>query len=219
MSRLTRKLVRRSRPALALALLLSLPAAVFGQDDLAIVRVEEDWELVVGEPDPNLVAPQLTCALSPTQTLDGLYLLFDVNHQNHPDFVAGGVQLQVWSGDFAVLERKFPNTLAMAQPGETGSWTQAMAVSGGNLSVEITNGRSATWGLFGAEGYLKAAVATEIANLNGYSPDFSTANSGVGYASNRVVSLVLKRVRYYTDSGAHWEDATPRTVFLAVQAN
>ena len=219
MSRLAPKLVRWAHPDLAVALLLSLPAAVFGQDGSAIVRIEEDWELVVGEPEPNLVAPQVTCVMAPTQTLDGLYLLFDVNHQNHPDFVAGGVQLQVWNGDSTLLERKYPNTLAMAQPGETVVWTQAMAISGGSLSVEITNGRSATWDVFGDEGYLKAAVATDIANLNGYSPDFSIANSGVGYASNRVTSLVLKRVRYYTDSGALREDAAARTVVLAVQAN
>ena len=215
MSRLVRKLVRWVCPALVLFLLLSLPAAVFAQDGPAIVRVEEDWELVVGEPEPNLVAPQVTCVMSPIQSLDGLYLLFDVNHQNHPDFVAGGVQLQVWNGDSALLERKFPNTLAMAQPGETVAWTQVMAISGGNLLVEIINGRSATWGTFGDQGYLRAAVASTVANLNGYSPAFSVANSGVGYASNRVTLLVLKRVRYYTEAGILVEDVTPKAVVSA----
>jgi hypothetical protein len=30
-----------------------------------VVAVEEDWELVLTEPDPDVVAPQVTCAMAP----------------------------------------------------------------------------------------------------------------------------------------------------------
>jgi hypothetical protein len=38
-------------------------------------------------------------------------------------------------------------------------------------------------------------------------------NSGIGFASNRVQSLVLRRVRYILDTGDQYEDATVRTVY------
>ena len=48
--------------------------------------------------------------------------------------------------------------------------------------------------------------------LNEYSPDTSAEHSGVGYAGNRVQSLVLKRVRLLLDTGDVVEDNTERVV-------
>jgi hypothetical protein len=66
---------------------------------------------------------------------------------------------------------------------------------------EVSDGSSQTWGAFGGEGYLRAAVATDLTDLGGYDPGVSVENSGVGFAGNRVASLVLKRVRLYTAVG------------------
>ena len=177
-----------------------------------IVRVEEEWELVVGEPHANSSAPQVVCVFSPLGHLQSCHATFELNHQTLPDSVAGGLQLQTWNGESPLRSRKFPNPALLAQPGETIRWTQVMEVGDGAVSFEITGGSSTTWGSFGGQGYLKASVPSYLTNLNGYDPSVSTSNSGVGYAANLVTSLVLKKIRVVTSDGQVIEDATVRVV-------
>jgi hypothetical protein len=100
----------------------------------------------------------------------------------------------------------------MATRDEVVCWTQSMRLHGESLTFEIKDGTSTTWGEFGGEHGLKSTRDTELANLNGYDPDVSVANSGTGYASNRVASLTLKRVRITFDNGDVVVDETARVV-------
>jgi len=99
-----------------------------------------------------------------------------------------------------------------AHAGEMVRWTQSLEIVDGALVMEITDGSSTTWGSFGGQGYLKATVDITLADLNAYDPSVSVANSGVGYAGNRVESLVLRRVRMTTSAGDVLEDDTARSV-------
>jgi hypothetical protein len=83
------------------------------------------------------------------------------------------------------------------------------------LIFDVINGTSTTWGTFGSgeEGRFRFVVNTSLPDLSGYSPAASVANCGIGYASNRVTSLVLKRVRYTLSTGQQTEDTTARTVY------
>lgn len=186
-------------------------ARVARADD--VVRIEEDWELVVGEPDPATDAPQLTCVFSPVAEVNQAYAAFDINHHSQPSYKAGGLQLQVWSNNTPLLSDNDPDGATLSTSGETITWTQSMDLSAGNLTVAITKGASDTWGAFGGGGKLKATVGTSLTNLNSYSPDVSVANSGIGFASNRVQSLRLKCVRYFKASGQTVQDNTVRTVY------
>ena len=200
--------------AFALALVV-WSSAVAAESSDSIVRVEEDWELVVGTPDPYTNAPQMTCLLSPNAHTDGYYGAFVLNHQSLPVFEDGGLQLQIWDGEVPMSDRKFPDGNVMSQTGETVIWTQSMELDNGILSFEIRSGNSTTWGSFGGQGYLKSSVPSPLESLNSYDPAVSAENSGVGYAGNRVDSLVLKKVRLYTSDGAVLEDTTPRVVHTA----
>lgn len=191
---------------------LVIPATALGETP-TIVRVEEDWELVVAAPDSYTDAPQVTCVISPVGDVDSLHAAVDLNHQNLPGFISGGLQLQVWDGETAVAYRNYPNPSVMVQAGETVQWTQRMSLSGGQLTFEIVNGSSLTWGEFGGQGYLKASVPTSLTDLVAYNPYVSTNNSGVGYAGNRVQSLTLKTVRLYTGWGAVYALPVSRTVY------
>jgi hypothetical protein len=194
---------------LATLVLLSWTAVASAQ---TIVRVEEDWELVVGTPDPDTDAPQVTCAISPLGHVAWWHAALELNSQSLPLFTPGGLQLQLWQGDTAWSDRRFPNDAVLAEVGETIRWTQSMQLNGGYLTFEVIDGTSTTWGSFGGQGYLKATVATGLASLNAYNPAVSVANSGVAYAGNRVVWLALKRVRYYTSAGEQSVDDTVRVV-------
>lgn len=177
-----------------------------------VVRVEEDWEMVADTPEPDNDAPQVTCVIAPYASMDSLHAAFTLNHQSQPEYVAGGLQLQIWNDETPLTANNFPNAGTMTQSGETVTWTQAMDLQEGRLTFEIINGNSTTWGQFGGQGYLKAEVDTTLANLNQYSPSVSVNNSGISYASNRVQSLALKRVRLILSTGEIVEDNTVRTV-------
>jgi hypothetical protein len=185
---------------------------LYAEDDTPVIlRVEEDWELTVASPDANSVAPQVTCALFPSGS-DALYATFELNHQSQPDFVPGGMQLLVWNYEIAASVRKFPHQGILSSSSEKIRWTQTMTLKDGMLIFEIVAGDSTTWGSFGGQGYLRAAVATNLTNLNGYHPQNSVSNSGVGYAANRVQSLGLRAVRLISSEGEILSDETDRMV-------
>lgn len=178
----------------------------------SLVQVEEDWELVVAAPDPGSAGPQVTCTISAGPDLAGVYGTFEINHRSLPSFQPGGMQVQTWNGEQPLGQSPSPTSSVMATSGETVRWTQVMRVGEGRIVFEVINGSSSTWGSFGGQGYLKLAVPTGLANLNAYSPEVSVRHSGVGFAGNRVQSLVLKRVRYQLSNGMVVEDGTPRVV-------
>jgi hypothetical protein len=177
-----------------------------------IVRVEEDWEMVVSEPDPDTDGPQVTCIISPFGGIGGIHANFELNLRSLPHFVPGGLQLQLWYGEYPLYHGESQHTAVMSTPGETVRWTQAMNLSGGLLVFEVLNGDSVTWESFGGLGHLRLVVPTGMEDLSGYSPGVSVASSGIGYAGNRVQSMVLRRVRLITADGEVLQDDTPRYV-------
>src|SRR5690606_10026447 len=124
-----------------------------------IVRVEEDWELVVSDPSVPLTAPQVSCLISPYCNCNCLHAAFEINHRNLPDFSPGGLQLQVWQGEEAKSYQSHGQTAAMNLPGETVRWTQRMYVNADSLWFEVDNLTSTTWGNISGQGALKVSVA------------------------------------------------------------
>ena len=177
-----------------------------------IVRVEEDWELVVGEPDLTTNGPQVTTVITPLNNVNGVHATFEVNHQTQPGYVAGGMQVQVWNGETPVAAKKGSKDGQLHHAGEAVRWTQSMELQGGNLIFEVSDGNSSSWGTFGGQGYLRLSVGTSLSNLNGYNPDCSADHTGIGYGSNRVAILVLKEVRIYDAQGLIATDSTQRVV-------
>ena len=187
---------------------LAMLALVFGplspqaaaSDGSDVVRVEEDWELAIGEPDETTNAPQVTCVTSPVGHVNGVYVAFDLNHHSLTDYYSGGLQLQLWHDD-EPLSDDYPRMYNLLNvPGEVVTWTQRMRLGEDRLRFDVVNGQSSSWGPFGGT-TLSVSLQTSLSNLNQYNPDVSVANSGVGFGGNRVERLVLKRVRLYRANG------------------
>lgn len=198
--------------SIALVASLGMFVAALPGPAAEVVRVEEDWQLQVATPDPVSDAPQLTCLISPVGDIRSIHAAFELNQRSLPYFSAGGLQLQLWNGESPQGNVQAAATEIMGQPDEIVTWTQSMEIVGGVLKFAVTNGHSTTWGDFGGDGLLKIDVPTTLTNLNLYDPQVSVDNSAVGYAANRVTSLVLKRVRVVTSTGEVAEDTTPRVV-------
>ena len=175
-------------------------------------QVEEDWEVIVNTPDQAAVGPQLTTTMSPTGTNRIPFVAFNLNYRDNP-FQAGGLQLQVWNPT-VVLDSDSHSTAVLNTPGETITWTQRMRIEGGSLFYEVRHGHSQTWGDFGGESQLAVHITSTLTDLSAYDPDVSASNSGAGWMGNRVTSMTLKQVRYYTNGSLIQTDTHPRDCSL-----
>lgn len=184
-----------------------------------VFRIEEDWQLVVGDPDSLVDGPQVTCTISPLD-MDTAYCAFDLNYRTQPGYQAGGLQIHTWDPTDPIEYANSSHTQVMSTSNETVTWTQTMTLypQWDLLVFQVINGQSQTWGNFGGQkwgssGRLILGIDTSLPNLNGYSPDVSLNNSGVSFASNLVVSQTLLAVRYYDANGKLLsQSTTPQVV-------
>jgi hypothetical protein len=175
--------------------------------------VQEDWQLVVANPDIVGVGPQITTSMSPVSDDSTPFAAFDLNYREYPSFQVGGMQIQVWSGD-NVLSTSSHGTEQFNTANETVTWTQQMSVAqDGTVTYHILNGQSSTWGNFGGGSHrLLVTFPSSAGSLSGYSPDRSVANSGASWESNLVSQLTLVQVRYYAGGNLIATDTTPRNL-------
>ena len=203
-----------SMSPLALSWLGSVQPAIGDSDDDSrgnTTRIEEDWYVKIGTPDPDLDSPQITSVIAPSWTLSGKYVVFDMNCATQPGFVSGGVQLQLWQDDAIIQSCSNINWDSPHIVNEEIRYTSVMSIVDDKMVFEIINGTSETWGTFGT-GELKLEVDTWRPHLNQYSPDFTVYNSRIGFASHRVRRFTLERVRYFTAHDLRTTDDTPRVL-------
>ncbi len=197
---------------LAMTLLGTAPSAVGDWVNGPTIRVEEDWFIKIGTPEPAADSPQITTVMCPSWAISlGNYAVFDLNCATQPDFSAGGVQLQLWNGPSMLRSKSNANWDAIRFIDEEIRYTSVMRIEDGQIIFEIINGSSTTWGNFGT-GELIIQNSTWRNHLNSYDPDCSTQNARIGWASYQVQSFVLERIRYYSNVGLEVTDNIPRVL-------
>jgi hypothetical protein len=178
------------------AVATAMPAAA----QLQVNLVEEHWELRIGEPDSDVSAPQMNMVMSPTADSDGVFFLFNINHRSAPGYEPGGMQVQLWDNTDLLEFSTGNESGALAYSEEVVSWVQRLELQDGQLTFGIHDGSSETWGSFGGSD-LELSTPTTLTGLNAYRPAVSLTESQVGYAENRVVSLVLTKLVWKTSDG------------------
>lgn len=199
----------------ALACMLGAASAL-GQSD-PVMRVEEDWKLILNEPNEDRYSPQFHTVMSPYGTTDSFFgqvlwnyrEIYDVQSGN--TFAAGGLQLQGWNGSTATIRRSVRSS-QLSIYAETIQWSQVLETDGSTLTFGIDNGQSVTWGAFDRDMRITSSAA--VVNLNSYSTSVSAENSWITYGANRVESLVITEVRRYGPNGMISRDTTPRVVYV-----
>jgi hypothetical protein len=197
---------RYATALLTLCSCLSSPTALADNND--VVQIEEHWELEVGGPDAGRSAPQVTMIMSPVDNLNGDFFALALNHWSFPDFEEGGYQLQRWHGEQCEEAAHGARTNPIEQDGEIITWVQRISVNEGVLKFQVLDGHSESWNQFGGEGFM-ITTPTNLNRLNGYRPGISIEQSGIGYAGNRVSSLVLQKLRWKTADGEEHEMVAP----------
>jgi hypothetical protein len=185
-------------------------------------RVEEDWQVVIASPDSTAIGPQITTCISPNSDPSAAFLTFYLNYRDYPGWSPGGLQVKAYgavtdpSSSPAVLDSNTQGDEVCQTQGETITWTQRISLSGGTVNYNVVNGQSTTWGQFGqGQGSLGVSLTSLLADLSAYGPDYSVSKSGVSWQSDRVTSMTLLQVRYYSQGQLLRTDSTPRTVNLA----
>jgi hypothetical protein len=183
-------------------------------------QVEEDWMVVINDPDPESTGPQITTCLSPVSG-SSAFVAFCLNYRDDPEWKPGGLQIKAYgeaigaSRDRPLVASDTANTEPFQTVGETITWTQRISISSGTLSYTVHNGASTTWGSFGQEqGNLGVSYPTSLSDLGSYRSDDSVTLSAAGWQANRVKSMSLLRVRYYKGGSLISTDATLREVVL-----
>jgi hypothetical protein len=167
-----------------------------------IIRVEEDWELVVETPDPLTDAPQVSTWMFPSNDQSDGHFGVDLNHAQRPDYEGGGLQTKSYLGE-ALVDDKLENPGSnLNSNGESVRWTQLIAIVGNELVFAVKNGQSSSWGSFGGPS-TAVKLSSNLSNLNDYSPSRSIQSSGIGFAANRVGSLKLVRIRAFLSNGTY----------------
>jgi len=200
---------RAALTALAAAALLTAPPPGHARHDSALVKVEQDWVLVVGKPDSRRCSPQLFFQLYPESGGEICCQLL-VNYSDQPQFAAGGVQIQVWQNK-TVLDGQDnnPNQAVLTADNETVRFTLVMEIKGARLAFSAINVSSTSWG---DVSQLSVATNYDPLAFETYRTDDTVAKSGILLGSNRVTSLTLAQVRK-TDRSGNVTVELPRVVY------
>ena len=118
------------------------------------------------------------------------------------------MQVQLWDGTTLVDNHVADESGTLSHDDEVVSWVQRISLEDGTLTFQVSNGSSETWGSFGG-GELTLSTPTSLTGLNSYRPAVSLTESEVGYAENRVVSLVLTKLVWVTEDGTVHEQNAP----------
>ncbi len=176
-------------------------SATFGQ---SIVRIEEDWEMHVLEPDLQVEAPQAVTTLLPFGTQSDILFQLDINHGSEPDYDRGGLQIKILDDDFLLDEYRIAPEALLSHDAETLRWTLFVQKVQGGVFFGVEDGQSLSFGDFGgvSSGTFISDDDAGAANLQSYHHSNSLVNSGVSYAGNRVGWLRLKRVVVFGSDGS-----------------
>lgn len=166
-------------------------------------RIEEDWELQINEPDQLANCPQLTVYLTPDRDRLDTYFQLQLNHAADENFSGGGFRVSALQNDWPVDEARSQTRALLNVDDDVIKWTSVMAVQNGEILFAIKNGHSQSWGTFGGPEYLLRMPSEGLDDLSRYTPLQSAEDVDIGFGSNRVPSLILKRVRAYRADGTY----------------
>lgn len=166
-----------------------------------IHKVEEDWELVIADPDPTFNIPQIVTVFGPTNAFFDTHTVFELNHGTLPDFGEGGMQLQVWHGNYLVGYQHQQAPTELNTVNELVKYTTVTEIHGNYLDMSVENGTSTTYGVFGANNSLKVRLYTFRNDLNPYEINNSINHSRVTFGANRVSYFKRTAIRCYVENG------------------
>lgn len=185
----------------------------FGQgiaEERQLVKVEEDWEVLITEADDASSSPQIINVIAPGQSLTGPYAMVEVNHSTFPYFSEGGLQLQGRRGDSLISAQSFASGQTLRHDYDRLKYTIGLRQYEDNLLLIVKNVASKSWGGNLKNDVMLLAFPRENFSLSDYSPEFSVSASSVHVGAHRVASMYMTKSRKFYSDDTVEEDTTIR---------
>lgn len=165
-----------------------------------LYMVEEDWEMVLNQPVVAINSPQVAFFMYPDAEHADCYFQVQMNYAAEEGYSSGGFHVGAFCKEVTVDEERSVVRQSLSLDGDRLEWTNAMAIFNGKLMFALKAGSGTQWGQFGGPEYLVEMDDQELHALDHYTPEKSLKSVDIGFGSNRVTSIRLRRVRlYYTD--------------------
>lgn len=175
-------------------------------------RIEEDWELIVGTPDKVTGSPQIALEMKPEagSAFTGIFL---INYRDTPDFLIGGVQVQLWENDVCRHEMDYRSN-ALGNVGEKIPFTLYLdRQNGSQLKFGVSKGKCQTWGDLGGGAPLDVMCIDPSTTFTTYDSNNSKLAAQIVAGETRVTSLKLLQVRKYYANKKGFDTETGSTVY------
>jgi hypothetical protein len=195
-------------PTFMLAVLLVSGDGLAGPPVSDVTVVEEDWSLVLSQPSTVATSPQFSTCLPVSPQV---YIVTTFNYREFPDFIPGGIQIQLWE-DGACVDWVNVALGPLNVTGDTVRWTQVYRTNGRDLVAKIVGANAQSWGT-NINSTDLTKLEANIPNFNAYTPTHSVAESDASFGSNHVSWFGVTEVRLLDDRGRKLVvDTTPRAV-------
>lgn len=181
------------------AMLFATPARA---ESPQLYKVEEDWELVVNEPDPDTNSPQITFFTCPDATDPDCYFQLQMNYAADEWFSSGGFHVAAVRNEQLLDEARSETQRVISVNNDHIRWTSVMASISGELLFAVKDGHGDDWGSFGGPDYLVRMPDGGVSSLEEYTPASSLELVDIGFGGNRVASITLRSVRFYYTDGS-----------------
>lgn len=185
----------------------NLPGQKLLAAEPTVYKVEEDWELVVNQPDASNNSPQITFFASPSHLLEDSYFQLQMNHHAADNYSSGGFHVAAVIDNQTVDDARSATRKNLATNDDLIRWTSVMAVINNHALFAVRDGHGREWGNFGGPDYLVRMVPSPVSDLSHYRCQQSMDAVDIGFGKNRVSRITLKAVRLFYTNG-HVEVAT-----------
>ncbi|MDE0862773.1 MAG: hypothetical protein OSA98_03230 [Rubripirellula sp.] len=177
-----------------------IPVKSLFASDATVYKVEEDWEMVVNEPDVSNNSPQITFFTSPGHGFDDSYFQLQMNYHADEAYSSGGFHVASVHQGRTVDEARSVTRKSFSTDDDVVRWTSVMAVINNQALFAIRDGYGREWGHFGGPNYLVRMVSSPVPDLSTYQYQQSLQSVDIGFGRNRISRITLKAVRlFYTD--------------------
>lgn len=195
--------------ASAVIALLPFVSATAEDNERKLIRVEEDWMVLIEETDRNATSPQINNVISFSSSQTSLYGMVELNHGTSPSFRSGGIQVQARNDEDVIAQSSWREGYTLNEDFDRLEYTVTLFHHCERTYVGIKNVRSKTFGDSGGN-EIRAQIASWEKPLTDYRPDHSASASSVNVGAQRVATMCMPRVRYYYSNGDIETDETVR---------
>lgn len=203
-------MIRRAVLTASLVLVFTMSNSVNAEDTVRkLVRVEEDWMVLIQETDRDATSPQVNNVISFGSSQSSLYGMIELNHGTSPSFRSGGIQVQARNDETVINQTSWREGYTLNEDYDRLEYTVTLFHQNSSTYVGVKNIRSKTFGDSGST-EIRAQVTSWEKSLTDYRPDVSASASSVNVGAQRVATMCMPRVRYYYSNGDVETDETLR---------